>query len=272
MENSSSHELKPRFHLDKKRLFDVLEQTDRLDKSTQILRGGSICFIIFTIFVSMAETSQPTMAVGGPFFMFWESFATIIFTIEYVLRIWLAPLKDTSNKPLSLRIAYLKSPIGIIDLFTIIPFLLHPILQYDYTLFILFRIPTMIKLFRYMLSYRIIIDVIIRKKEALLITILIEMILLYVVAALAYYAEFDANPEQFPNLFTSMYWAGITLASVGYGELVPITALGKIIATAAGFLGIAFYALPATILGSSFYEELQKQAQESKKCASVKSS
>ena len=97
------------------------------------------------------------------------------------------------------------------------------------------------------------------KKEELILTFMLMVGLIIVVSSFMYFAEHDAQPDKFPDIPSSMWWSVVTLTTVGYGDIYPITTLGKIFAAISAILGIGMFALPTGILGASFIEELQKE-------------
>ena len=128
------------------------------------------------------------------------------------------------------------------------------------------RIFSVAKLTRYSSSIRLIGRVFKDKKEELVLTFMLMMGLIIIVSSFMYFAEHDAQPDKFPDIPSSMWWSVVTLTTVGYGDIYPITPLGKFFASISAILGIGMFALPTGILGASFVEELQKEKMQERIC------
>jgi voltage-gated potassium channel len=256
--------LKPQ--LTKPKIESLLENRDKQFRVGLWFSRISILFNLFIISTAILLTASSVDAKLHTFFMVMQHLATIIFTFEYGLRIWASTANPTKSTTKEGIMAYLFHPNGLLDLITLIPFYIYIIAPFDYRLFALFRLLLFSKILRYWDTFQTLFNALAKKKEALLMVGLIELILLFFVASIMYFAENEAQPDKFPNLFTSMYWAGITLASVGYGDIVPITQLGKFLSTCMGFIGIAFFALPVSVIGAGFFEELEKRRNNLMNC------
>jgi voltage-gated potassium channel len=204
----------------------------------------------------------------NPLYLF-ELVSVVIFTIEYVLRIWACPENPKYRAPLWGRIRYALTPLLIIDLLAFLPFYLPMVVVVDLRFLRalrLFRIFRLFKLGRYSESLKSVSNVVSAKRGELFITIFLIFILLLVSSSLLYYAEREAQPEKFSSIPASMWWGVVTLTTVGYGDVFPITTLGKIFGSIISFLGIGLFALPAGILSAGFLEEMRKKRTKNKKC------
>lgn len=131
----------------------------------------------------------------------------------------------------------------------------------------LFRLIRLLKIGRYSSSLRTLINVLKRKKEELIISVFSIFILLIIVSSLMYFIEHKAQPEAFSSIPASMWWGIITLTTVGYGDVYPVTIVGKLYGSFIAFLGIGLFALPAGILASGFAEEIhQSKVDNSETC------
>jgi voltage-gated potassium channel len=149
----------------------------------------------------------------------------------------------------------------IIDLIAILPFYLPLLLPFDLRViraFRLFRLLRVLKLSRYSESMRVLGNVILSKKEELFICIFTGLVLLIVSSSVMYFIESEAQPEKFSNIPEAMWWGVATLTTVGYGDIYPVTPLGRIIGAMVSILGIGMFALPAGILASGFAEEIRR--------------
>ena len=197
-----------------------------------------------------------------------EFVSIIIFTVEYALRIWTANYLFPELGPLRSRIRYITSPMAIIDLISILPFLVPVLHTYNLVgvrVFRLVRLLRVFKLNRYSDALAAIGDVFRSKSQQIVASVFFVFIILILASLLIYYAEHDAQPDQFENAFSGLWWAVATLTTVGYGDIYPITPLGRFLGAIIAILGIGMVAVPTSILSSGFMEKLDKHASSSKK-------
>jgi voltage-gated potassium channel len=189
---------------------------------------------------------------------YFELFKTInminifLFTIEYLLRVYSKTRK---------RIKYMLTPLMIIDLIVLIPFYLS-FLNIDLSFLRGLRILRIFKLFRlakFNEFDKMIIDIIKEKKEELFYIVVVLFILLFTLTPLVYYFESKAQPEVYSSMGTTLWWAVITFTTVGYGDMYPITTVGRILTTIVSILGIAFYAIPGSIFTSSLLDKINQR-------------
>jgi len=186
-----------------------------------------------------------------------ELVSVAVFSVEYVLRVWSCVEDPRYSRGGRLRFAL--TPLAIVDLLAVLPFYL-PFFGVDLRVLRvlrLLRIFRIAKLGRYLPAFLSLRNVIIRKKEELLLSFSVLAMLLIVAASLMFYAENEAQPEVFSSIPATMWWAVATLTTVGYGDVYPVTAIGRVLASAAAILGIGLFALPAGILASGLQEELE---------------
>tara|TARA_B100000809_G_C14954968_1_gene465243 strand:- start:101 stop:622 length:522 start_codon:yes stop_codon:yes gene_type:complete len=155
---------------------------------------------------------------------------------------------------------------GIIDLLAILPFYLPFILPFDLRMLRLFRLLRVLKLSRYSKSLKTISNVLKDTKSELVITIFIAFIFLILSSTLMYYFEHEAQPDKFANVGESLWWAVATLTTVGYGDIYPVTGLGKFMSGIIALIGIGFIALPTGIISSAFINRVQKNKDSENKC------
>ena len=191
-----------------------------------------------------------------------EFISIIIFTIEYALRIWTANLLYPGLNPIRARIRYITSPMAIIDLISILPFLVPVLHTYNLIgvrVFRLVRLLRVFKLNRYSDALAAIGEVFRSKAQQMIASTFFVFIILVLASLLIYYAEHDAQPDQFENAFSGLWWAVATLTTVGYGDIYPITPLGRVLGAVIAILGIGMVAVPTSILSAGFMETLEKQ-------------
>ncbi len=193
-------------------------------------------------------------------------FCAFIFTIEYILRVISAPADYPHKHSFKARFTYIISFMGIIDFFSILPFTIiyHPTIH-DYKEIVeLGKIFIIFKTFRYTTSYRVIKQVISTVKYELFVAFSMSIIIISFCAILMYYIEREAQPEAFSNIGEGFWWAIITFTSVGYGDVYPITTVGKIIASIMATIGVMTLSLPTAIISGSFVEYLQNHKNHKK--------
>jgi voltage-gated potassium channel len=245
----------------KDRLFNILF-TEEIDDPIEKYFNWFITGLIFLSVISVILETEETLS--SPFHtIFWgfEIFTVIIFTIEYILRLWVCTLDPRYTSPIIGRIKYALTPMALIDLLAILPFYI-PSSGLDLRVLRavrLTRLFRLLKLGHYSQSMRTLGKVLKSKREELLITLFAGAILLIIASSLMYYIERDAQPDQFSSIPAALWWGVATLTTIGYGDIYPITGLGKIIGSIIAVMGVGLFVLPAGILASGFTDELQKK-------------
>lgn len=195
--------------------------------------------------------------------LFWlvEYTAIAIFTIEYGLRLWTAPehalYSDMSEWRARWR--YVFSPAGLVDLVSILPLYAALFIAFDLRALLLFRLLRYFKLARYSAGMRSLIAVLQVERKALLATSVVLMGVVILSASLIHIVEGSAQPDKFGTIPDSMWWAIVTLTTVGYGDAVPVTAPGRIIAAFTMVMGLLMIALPVGIIATAFSEEIHRR-------------
>lgn len=244
----------------KQRIYELLEtasDNDPVSKGFDIFLIGLIAVNITAVILETVESlAQPYASV----FETLELISIIIFSGEYILRVWTCTENKKYAHPFKGRIRYMSQPMSIIDLCAVLPFYLPVILPLDPRFMRslrLFRLFRLFKMGRYSESLQTMGNVIKKKKEEFVVTIFVIFIMLVLASSLVYTVEHDAQPESFSSIPAAMWWGMATLTTVGYGDVYPITPLGKFLGAVIALLGIGLFALPAGILASGFAEELQ---------------
>lgn len=222
--------------------------------------------IILNVIAIILESYKEIRIPYYPSFRIFEIFSVIIFTIEYLLRFWTSDLENNLIKnSIKKRLKFVYSTYGLIDLLAILPFYLPFILPFDLRalrILRLFRLLRVFKLGRYSKSLKTISSVLRETKSDLAITLFIIFILLTLSSTLMYYIENDAQPEKFASIGHAFWWAISTLTTVGYGDVYPITAIGKFLSAIIALIGIGFVALPTGIISSAFIEKLRTNKEQ----------
>lgn len=190
-----------------------------------------------------------------------EIFATVAFTIEYFLRLWVCDLNRKYRHPVKGRIKYIFTPLLIIDFLAVIPLYLMVFFPFPIVIKVshILRFFRLFKIGRYSDSIRTIARVMWAKREELFATLIAVIFVLVFVSSLMYFVEKDEQPEQFRSIPATMWWGVITLTTVGYGDVYPITVIGKVLSSCLAVFGIGIIALPAGIIASGFAEEIEKK-------------
>ncbi|MFC6838281.1 ion transporter [Halomarina ordinaria] len=233
---------------------------------------GTNLFIMALIVLNVATFIAGTVSwIGaryGQLFAAFDVFAVGVFTVEYLLRVWSCTVDERYSSPIRGRIRFMLSPYALIDLIAIFPFYLPIVLgeQGAERMLRIFRLFRLLKIARYSNSLTLITNVFRRKSEELLITVLVMSIWLVFVSSLMYYVERAAQPEVFSSIPAAIWWGIVTLTTVGYGDVVPVTPVGRALGATVALLGIALFALPAGIVASGFVEELERRRQGPQYC------
>lgn len=252
----------------KKKIFNLVDSSYAAEDSSRYFNVAMLVLISLNVIAAILETESGLYSRYKIFFDFFEVFSVGIFTVEYILRIWSCTEDPKYSEPISGRLRYAVTPSMIIDLASFLPFYV-PIWGMDLRMIRvvrLFRLFRLMKMSRYTRSLSIIVNVIKSKREELGITLFSGVILLIVASSLLYFIEHDAQPDTFSSIPDAMWWAAITLTTVGYGDIYPVTVLGKIVGALIAVLGIGLFALPAGIIASGFASELQAKPAELQIC------
>ncbi|MFC1736475.1 ion transporter [Candidatus Hydrogenedentota bacterium] len=245
----------------RKRLFEILEPPEQWDLASRVFDMALLLLISLNVLAIIIESMGGIPSGVLRLLRVFQVVSVGIFSIEYLLRLWTCTLSPKFARPISGRMRFVLSPMAIVDLLAILPFYLPMLIRADLRFLRavrLLRLSRLVKMGRYSRSLRMIGRVLRDKKVDLLTTGFVGFILLIIASSAMYYAENDVQAE-FSSIPAAMWWGVITLTTVGYGDVFPVTVMGKIIASSMAFLGIGMLALPTAILGSAFVEELRRE-------------
>lgn len=251
------------------RTYDILVETDDGELVDRIVAVFLMILILINSVAVVLETVDDLNQRFGNVFYALEVVSIAIFTVEYVLRLWIAPLDPKYSKPFTGRLRYAFSLMALIDLLAILPAFLPLVFVLDLRIIRFLRIFRLFRLFkmsRYVQSLNSLDDVVRSKKEELLVILVMIIMLLLFSSSLMYVVETEAQPDKFPDIPSAMWWGVATLTTVGYGDVFPITPLGKMLGGFIAFLGIGMFALPTGILASGFAEEIKRRHEKEKTC------
>lgn len=219
-------------------------------------------FIYILIFLNVTamifESHESVRKSFGDFFYFFELVSIVIFSLEYLYRI----SYSFANNGLKGVLNYIFSFFGLIDLISILPFYLNQFINLDgrfLRILRLFRLTRIFKFGRDSNSLKLFTKALVSVREQLLFTLFLSALTILFSASAIYYLENEAQPDKFSSITESVWWATISLATVGYGDVYPITVGGKIFATIISLVGIGVVAIPTGVISASFVEEIYKE-------------
>jgi len=241
----------------KQTVFEILEGTSRYQKTSNALTAFIMSIVVLSCIAIVIETVEPLSVKFFNALELFEYFSIAVFTVEYMFRVWACVESPKYNHPLFGRIRFMLSPMALVDLLAILPFYLTFVvadLRFIRALRLL-RIFRIFKIARYSKALMTFGRILASKKEELVITAILGLILIFFSSSFMYFIEHDAQPEAFASIPHAMWWAVVTLTTVGYGDIYPITMPGKLLGGFIAVVGIGMFALPAGILGSAFVLE-----------------
>lgn len=251
-----------RFSLpDRRRVYRVLDEGVAGDPISRWVDRALVILIIFNVLAVVLESAQEISAAYGSWFRWFEIVSVAIFSVEYALRVWVAPEYWPGNTPNKwrARLAWMKTPAALIDLAAIAPFYLSLFLPFDLRFLRIFRLVRFLKLARYSAGLRSLARAVYAERRALAASFIIMVGLILTSASLAYLAENAAQPDKFGSIPAAMWWAVATLTTVGYGDVVPVTAFGKLLGGFVMLIGFATFALPVGIVATAFSSEIHRR-------------
>jgi len=241
----------------KVRIFGILEHGD---EDSKYFDPFIMSLIILNVIAVILETVSWIYSRYAPVFHAFDVFSVGVFSVEYILRVWSCNVDKRFKSPLWGRRQFMVTPLALIDLWAILPFylpMIFPELRFLRAIR-LFRLFRMLKMARYSESLRVMANVLNLKKEEIGMIFFTMMILLVIFSSMMYEAEHAAQPDIFSSIPDAMWWGIVTLTTVGYGDVYPVTPIGKLIGAVVVILGIGLFALPAGILAAGFAEEIQR--------------
>lgn len=255
-------------NITKTRVYEILEIAPPEDRVSSFVHSFILALILTNALAVVLESVASISHFFGAAFKWFEVVSVIIFTIEYVFRMWSCTADARYARPLRGRIRFALLPLSLVDLLAIAPFYV-PFFLPDLRvvrLVRLLRIGRILRLGRYSDSLRLVGRVVHEKRQELAAAFTVLIALLLVAATVAYEAEHHAQPEKFSSIPAAMWWAVVTLTTVGYGDVFPVTTLGKLVGALMAILAVGMVALPTAIIGSGFVEALEEKRAEPVRC------
>jgi voltage-gated potassium channel len=245
----------------RRRLWNVLEPEGPGTRASRVVTQVLLWLIVLNVAAFALDTVAVVRDRFGTWLAAFELLSVLVFSVEYLLRLWVAVEDPRYRRPIVGRVRWAMSPFALIDLGAVTPFWL-PFLGVDLRFartarFV--RLLRIAKFGRYSRALRTLGLVFAQKRAELVAVGLVLFVLLVLASSAIWLCEHEAQPDKFPHVFAAMWWAIVTLTTVGYGDVYPVTAAGRVLGAGIAVLGIGMFALPAGILGAAFTEELTKQ-------------
>lgn len=250
--------------IDKKRVAEILEKsvaTDHLSRKVDLFLISLI--ILNVIAIASESVSSIRDSYEAELYAF-EMISIAVFTVEFVARLWCASevLDDEGKKLYSSRWSYFLSPMALIDLLAILPYYLSLLIAIDLRILLVVRLLRIFKLSRYSSAMGMLLNVLKEEAQAFMAALFVLVVLLVLASCGIYLIEHEVQPEAFGSIPAAMWWAMATLTTVGYGDVTPITPLGKIFGGFITIIGVGMVALPAGILASGFSNQFHRARQQ----------
>ncbi len=242
----------------RQQLFELLEAHEKSKPLARAIDLGLIALITVNIISVILESVDSIAESYGDVFYYVELISVIIFSVEYIARVWISVDMEKFKDSKYPRLAYMCSPIALIDLVAILPFYLTIFFAMDLRFLRVLRLLRIFKLTRYSSAMSMLLNVFREESSAFFAGFFILFVLLILTASGAYLVEQEAQPEKFGSIPAAMWWAVATLTTVGYGDVTPVTLAGKVFGTLVTIIGIGMAALPAGILASGLADQLRR--------------
>jgi voltage-gated potassium channel len=248
----------------RKRIHDLVTVSQRQGDASWYFDVFIITLIVLNVLAIVLDSIPVLHARHEQLFEAFELFSVAVFSLEYVLRVWSVVEEEKYRHPVGGRLRYMGTPMALIDLFAVLPFYL-PMLGVDLRLLRILRVFRLFRLFklaRYISALNMINKVFHEKREELTISLIFTLFILLITSTVMYHVEHAAQPEAFVSIPQTMWWGIATLTTVGYGDVYPITGLGKLLGGTIAIIGVGLFALPAGILASGFSDELARRKKD----------
>ena len=252
-----------------RRIYELLEVAHPDDTASRVTDLFLFVLIALNVVAVIIETVESVATRYATAFHYFEMFSVAVFTVEYVLRLWTCVADRRYARPLTGRLRFAGSWHAIVDVLAILPFYLPMILPIDLRVIRalrFFRLLRFLKLSRYSESMRIFGKVLRSERSELMVALFVAGVLLVLGSSFLYLVEHEAQPDVFSSIPAAMWWGVATLTTVGYGDVYPITPLGRFLGAIVAVMGIGMFALPAGILASGFAREMGKRRDEPEVC------
>jgi len=252
----------------RKAVFDILEASR---EETRAGKAATLSLMFLILLNSVAVTLETVSSLAADYERVFRAFSILfgcVFTVEYALRIWACTADTRFRGPVTGRLRFALTPLAVVDLASILPFYLPMVVPPDWRLLRTLRLFRLFRLFtlgRYSESLRLLGSVFRARKEELLMMTFTVLVVLVLVSGIMYHVEHDAQPGAFASIPAAMWWGVMTITTVGYGDVYPVTPAGKVLAGMIAILGIGILALPAGIFASGLIEAVGSRRRTSRR-------
>lgn len=247
----------------KQRIFEIIQCAQDGDRASRVFDLSIISLIILNTLLVILDTFSLPATVRSVFSVI-EIASVSIFTIEYALRVWTADHLWPDLSVTGARVKYMLSFMALIDLAAILPFYLPFVIPVDLRVIRVLRLVRLFRIFkvnRYTTALSSIALMFKRKASQLISSMFVICMLMIIASVIMYNVESSAQPDVFENAFSGLWWAIATLTTVGYGDIYPVTAMGKILSAIIALLGIGLVAVPTGIISAGFMEQIEHSSQ-----------
>ena len=245
----------------RRRTYELIERESPGDMAAKVIHRLLVALILFNVISSVVDTVPEINAAYDWYFDRAETVSLIIFAMEYIVRLWVAPEHPVHGtaSALSARLGWMLSAGGLIDLLAIAPFIVSQLFDVDLRVIVLFRLLRFFKIARYSPGFTSLVTAVRAERHSLTACFVILISVVLTSAGLMYVIEHDAQPDKFGSIPDAMWWAVATVTTVGYGDVVPITPVGRIVGVFTMITGLLMLALPAGIVASAFATTIARQ-------------
>ena len=241
------------------RFYRVLEMSGQISRPSFLVNTFIMLLIVINVVAVILETVSSYQLVFGRWFWYLEIFSITAFTFEYISRIWCSVENTAYATGWRGRMRYMLTPMALIDLLAILPFYLGAFISMDTRILRVLRLLRVFKLSRHFAVLGVLGTVLRNEAKTLLSAIFVMLILVVLSASGIFVVERDIQPNAFGSIPAAMWWATVTLTTVGYGDVVPMTVAGRLLGVFITVLGVGMAALPAGIIASGFTTELARR-------------
>jgi voltage-gated potassium channel len=252
----------------RRKIWEILDGSGLSGRLGRIFNVLILLLIFLNVIAVALETVESLLAEWKTAFFVFELGSVAVFSVEYLLRLWSCTVDRNYPGAIKGRLKWIFSPMAIVDLVAVLPFFLPMLIVIDMRFLRalrLLRFFRLLKVGRYARSLRVMRQVVMRRREELLITVFALTLCLMVSSSTIYYLEREAQPDKFSSIPQALWWSVATLSTVGYGDVYPVTAGGQFFAALVAIAGIGLFGLPAGILASGFMEVVEERKERKKR-------
>lgn len=247
-----------------KRVFEIIQCAGPGDIASRFFDSAIVFLIVLSVIAIMIDTF-PLSVSAKAFVRYMDTAAAVVFSLEYLLRIWTAPCLYPRLSPAGARLRYMISFMALIDLLAVLPFYLPRIFPLSLQALRLLRLGKLLEVFkinRYTDALKTVASVFKRKSSQLLSSMFVILLLIVLASTLMFHAEHSVQPDKFRTILDSLWWSIATFTTVGYGDIYPVTSVGRFLSAILAFLGIVLVAVPTGIISAGFIEQQKNDPAE----------